>query len=64
MDSKMILMEQEKVVRVAEEEGIAINPVLKEAKHCDDMEPILWKQKPYVSDIKLSRHSTNPKFHT
>ncbi|KAK4019636.1 hypothetical protein OUZ56_001650 [Daphnia magna] len=28
---------QEKVVRVAEEEEIAVNPVLKEAKHSDDM---------------------------
>ncbi|KZS03805.1 Uncharacterized protein APZ42_033381 [Daphnia magna] len=47
MDSKRILMEfwykknkymfVGRVVRVAEEEKIAVNPVLKEAKHSDDM---------------------------
>ncbi|KAK4020714.1 hypothetical protein OUZ56_002669 [Daphnia magna] len=43
----------EKVVRVAEEEEIAVNRVLKEAKHSDDIELSLWKQELRVSDRKM-----------
>lgn len=54
---------QKKVETVAEEEEIAIKPVLNEANYSDDdvWEPSLRKEKPTVPSSKPSRHSTNKK---